>query len=153
MINKLIMSSSCLNLKLCKKHEMVITKQIPVGCRVTIFGGQMCTSMQDLRERGLLYPHVSKKTLIYKKIFFKEEQRQEVCRAHFQACFEESFQEMMEDERSEYNLQLYDAIESLPAWQLHRSFLNTGCRDMDHLREVLYRVRRKPVVQHSLQMF
>ena len=118
--------------------------------RVTIHRGRMYTSKEDMRDSGLIYPHISKKNLIYSRtIYFKERQRDDVINAHFKACFEESYGATMEEERQAFNEQLLENIEAHPQQLLLRSFSNAKCKDIDQLRQAVYSCYKKPIVQHG----
>lgn len=117
-------------------------RQLPSG-QTFIMQGKV-KSRARLDKEMLVYPNISKKNLIYKTIFFRESQRQQVTRDHFQACFEESFGDMLEEERMDYNLALYENIETHPLYLLNASFKNAqGVDNLDMLKYAVFKTYSK----------
>lgn len=105
-----------------------------------------------------LFSELSDKELIYNQsLYFKESQRQEVQKAHFDACFREIYQHpvMRDIEKMEYDLHLYQLIESYPDDLLFKDFPFVKKRSMvdgvqtleffteDEVRLILYNKKRK----------
>lgn len=86
------------------------------------------------------------KELIYNnRVFFKEEERQKVFQAHYEACFEESFREHFHAMNDQKSLDLYNLVQETPVDILRNSFPRIKCEDDLKLRHFLFRCYAKNV--------
>lgn len=104
---------------------------------------------KDIADRT--YPKISTHQLMYGGIVFTTMAKlEEVQKAHFAACFHDSFSNMLQDERRQYNDDLFFLLEDYPEEMLAHIFPFIRSDDVTKTRTWLFRKYKLPEVQHPL---